>query len=155
VTLHRSADMRYGEQVFEIPVALDDVDWDSDALATVLADRFHAAHQRLYTYALRDQEAVLVNARLSVIGRLPPVDGAISETPAVDVGPKAQRMVYLGGWIQVPVFDFVKLAAGQRIAGPAVIESDTTTVLLRAGDQARFDPRGWLSVAVDRRSIPA
>ncbi len=30
----RSADMRYGEQVFEIPVGLDDVDWDSPALAT-------------------------------------------------------------------------------------------------------------------------
>ena len=73
VTLHRSADMRYGEQVFEIPVPLDDIDWDSPALATILADRFHAAHERLYTYALRDQEAVLVNARLSVIGRLPQV----------------------------------------------------------------------------------
>ena len=69
----RSADMRYGEQVFEIPVSLDDVDWDSPALANTLAERFHAAHERLYTYALRDQEAVLVNARLSVIGRLPQV----------------------------------------------------------------------------------
>ncbi len=73
VMLHRSADMRYGEQVFEIPVPLDDIDWNDPALAAVLADRFHAAHERLYTYALRDQEVVLVNARLSVIGRLPQV----------------------------------------------------------------------------------
>ena len=77
VTLHRSADMRYGEQVFEIPVGLDGVDWASPALAANLADRFHAAHERLYTYALRDQEAVLVNARLSVIGRLPQVERAV------------------------------------------------------------------------------
>ena len=85
VTLHRSADMRYGEQVFEIPVDLDDVDWASPALAANLADRFHAAHERLYTYALRDQEAVLVNARLSVIGRLPQVERVVPDVSAIEV----------------------------------------------------------------------
>ncbi|MDR3532926.1 MAG: hydantoinase/oxoprolinase family protein [Rhodopila sp.] len=155
VTLHRSADMRYGEQVFEIPVPLDDVDWESPALATILADRFHAAHERLYTYALRDQEVVLVNARLSVIGRLPQVAGAVSAAPAVNGGPKTQRQVYLGGWTQVPVFDFLCLAGDQTVQGPAVIESDTTTVLLRTGDTARFDAHGWLDVTIDAPPAPA
>ena len=149
ITLHRSADMRYGEQVFEIPVALDDIDWDSPALATVLADRFHAAHERLYTYALRDQDAVLVNARLSVTGRLGQTEETVPAPPAAHAGPKADRRVYLGGWTRVPVFDFLALAPDQRVAGPALIESDTTTVLLRPGDTARFDARGWLDVAVD------
>jgi N-methylhydantoinase A len=149
VALHRSADMRYGEQVFEIPVDLQGVDWESPALATTLADMFHAAHERLYTYALRDQEAVLVHARLSVIGRLAQVDRLISGNSLMEAGPKARRNVYLGGWIEVPVFDFPALAADQRIAGPAVVESDTTTVLLRPGDTARFDARGWLDVAID------
>ncbi|HEY0184863.1 MAG TPA: hydantoinase/oxoprolinase family protein [Rhodopila sp.] len=148
VTLHRSADMRYGEQVFEIAVPLDDVEWGSPALAATLAERFHAAHERLYTYALRDQEVVLVNARLSVIGRLPATDAAVSRAAAAATRPKAVRRVHIGGWIKVPVFDFLDLAAEQRIAGPAIIESDTTTVLLRLGDTARFDPRGWLDVAI-------
>lgn len=150
VTLHRFADMRYGEQVFEIPVALDDIDWRAPDLATILADRFHAAHERLYTYALRDQEVVLVNARLSVIGRLPP-----TETPAIaaraDTAPKARRSIHLGEWIEVPVFDFQLLAADQTVCGPAIIESDTTTVLLRGNDRARFDRRGWLDIAVAAR----
>jgi N-methylhydantoinase A len=149
VALHRSADMRYGEQVFEIPVGLDGVDWDSPGLAATLADLFHAAHERLYTYALRDQEAVLVNARVSVIGRLPQVDRTMAESSPVEAGPKARRKIYLGGWIDVPVFDFPALAADQPITGPAVVESDTTTVLLRPGDAARFDARGWLDVAID------
>jgi N-methylhydantoinase A len=149
VTLHRSADMRYGEQVFEIPVPLDDIDWDSPALSAILADRFHAAHERLYTYALRDQDAVLVNARLSVIGRLPQVPAMAAEPPGMNAEPKAQRLVYLGGWTRVPVFDFLTLAPDQTIPGPAVIESDTTTVLLRPGDTARFDSHGWLDVAID------
>jgi N-methylhydantoinase A len=141
--------MRYGEQVFEIPVDLEGVDWGSPALATTLANMFHAAHERLYTYALRDQDTVLVNARLSVIGRLPQVDRTMWESSVIEAGPKAQRKVYLGGWIDVPVFDFPALAVDQRIAGPAVVESDTTTVLLRPGDIARFDARGWLDVAID------
>jgi N-methylhydantoinase A len=150
VTLHRSADMRYGEQVFEIAVPLDDIDWDSHALATVLAGRFHDMHHRLYTYALRDQEVVLVNPRLSVIGRLPKVEGTVSRTPTAPAEPKAQRRIFLGGWKHVPVFDFLALAADQSVSGPAIIESDTTTILLRTNDTARFDPRGWLDVTIDR-----
>jgi hypothetical protein len=30
-----------------------------------------------------------------------------------------------------------------------VVESDTTTVLLRGGDTARFDRHGWLEVVID------
>jgi N-methylhydantoinase A len=48
------------------------------------------------------------------------------------------------------VFDFAALGAGQELRGPVIVESDTTTVLLRAGDEARFDARGWLDVAVGR-----
>jgi N-methylhydantoinase A len=55
----------------------------------------------------------------------------------------------------VPVFDFAALAAGQTIAGPAIIESDTTTVLLRPADTARIDPRGWLAIAIDAPPPPA
>lgn len=149
VTLHRAADMRYGEQVFEVPVPLDDVDWNDVNLATALADRFHNLHHLLYTYALRDQEVVLVNARLSVIGRLPQVNGEVVHPAAAGAEPKARRRIYLEGWTDVPVFDFLQLAADQYISGPAIIESDTTTVLLRNGNVARFDPRGWLDVVIN------
>lgn len=148
VTLHRSADMRYGEQVFEIPVSLDGLDWGSADLNSVLAERFHAAHETLYTYALRDQDVVLVNARLSAIGRLPDVAAADPDAPAFAAAPKGRRQVYFGGWTDVPVFDFPSLGTGQPVAGPAMVESDTTTILLRPGDAARFDARGWLDVAV-------
>ncbi|WP_428491051.1 hydantoinase/oxoprolinase family protein [Rhodopila sp.] len=155
VTLHRSADMRYGEQVFEIPVALDNVDWAAADLAATLAERFHTAHRHLYTYAMPDQEVVLVNARLSVIGHLPPVEAAVPAPARAQAAPKAWRKIYLGGVTSVPVFDFAALSASQAIAGPAIVESDTTTVLLRPGDTARFDPRGWLAVAIDAPPTPS
>jgi N-methylhydantoinase A len=148
VVLHRSADMRYGEQVFEIAVPLDDIEWSASDLPVRLAERFHAAHEALYTYALRDQEVVLVNARLSAVGRLRPLPSALRGNMEARAVPKAQRRVFLGGWRSVPVFAFGELAGDQVVPGPAVVESDTTTVLLRPGDQARFDRRGWLDIAV-------
>ena len=155
VTLHRSADMRYGEQVFEIPVALDDIDWTATDLAATLAERFHTAHRRLYTYAMPDQEVVLVNARLSVIGHLPSVEAAVPTPAHAQSVPKSRRTIHLGAAIGVPVFDFAALSADQTITGPAIVESDTTTVLLRPGDTARFDPRGWLAIAIDAPPTPA
>jgi N-methylhydantoinase A len=148
ITLHRSADMRYGEQVFEIAVVLDGVDWDATDLGVALAERFHSAHEALYTYALRDQDVVLVNARLSAIGRLDQAEVPGSHAPTAAAAPKGLRQIYLAGWVDVPVYDFPALSADQQISGPAIVESDTTTILLRNGDTARYDPRGWLDVAV-------
>ena len=145
VAIRRAADMRYGEQVFEISVDLDTVDWNS---APAIEEAFHQTHERLYTYALRDQDVVLVNARAAVIGRLSPAPHAASDRTAVASEAKARRRVHLGSWTEVPVHDFAALAPDQHLTGPAIVESDTTTVLLRPGDLARFDARGWLDVAV-------
>ena len=144
----RSADMRYGEQVFEIAVPLHDLDWEAPTLAQDLGEAFHRAHEALYTYALRDQDVVLVNARMSVIGRLPAAATASASGSTLPVGAKGNRRVYLGGWTEIPVFDFGALAADQTVSGPAIVESDTTTVLLRSGDRGRFDQRGWLDMTV-------
>ena len=63
--------------------------------------------------------------------------------------PFATRRARLGGAEQdLPVFDFVALAPGQEVAGPAIIESDTTTVLLLDGDVAQMDGRGWVTVTL-------
>ena len=148
VTVRRSADMRYGEQVFEIAVPLDAMDWTAPTLAADIEAAFHARHESLYTYSQPDQDVVLVNARASIVGRLPPASGVSGRTATVPAAAKSRRRIHLGAWTDVPVFDFGALAAGQHIAGPAIIESDTTTVLLRGGDTAHFDARGWLDLTV-------
>ncbi len=147
VALRRAADMRYGEQVFEVAVPLDAVDLAQADAAAHVAEAFHARHAALYTYAMRDQDPVLVSARLSVIGRLPD-----AETPPpiqAQAARAGRRRAWLeGGWMDLAVFDFAALAPDQALQGPAIVESETTTVLLRPGDAARFDGRGWLEIAV-------
>jgi N-methylhydantoinase A len=148
IHVRRSADMRYGEQIFEVNVPLDGLDFESADLVPQMAAAFHARHEALYTYALRDQEAVLVNARVAVVGELPslPQEGDLASGPAA--APRGSRRIYLGGWHDVPIYAFSELAPGQAIAGPAVIESATTTVLLRAGDRATTTAFGWLDIDV-------
>ncbi len=150
VEARRAADMRYGEQVFEIGVPLDDVAWDQPGLGDRVRAAFHAQHEALFTYALRDEEVVLVNARIAVVGRLPPMPSAEAVRNAVPAAPIARRRILLadGAVVEAPVFDFETLAPDQRIAGPAIVESATTTVLLLPGDSARMDARGWLEIAV-------
>jgi N-methylhydantoinase A len=144
----RSADMRYGEQIFEVNVALDGIDWNAADLLGQLAAAFHRRHEELYTYAMPDQEAVLVNARVAVIGALPdpPQEPAVADRPPA--ASRTHRRIYLAGWRDVPIFDFDALAPGQTVDGPAVIEAATTTVLLRQGDRAQVSAIGWLDVAL-------
>jgi len=148
IRLRPSADMRYGEQVFEVSVPLDHVDFDQDDLLRQMADAFHGRHEQLYTYSLRDQEVVLVNARVAAIGELP----ALPQEPALAPRPPApgvsEREIYLGQWLKVPIYHFNALAPGQRLDGPAVVESATTSVLLRPGDRARTTALGWLDIEV-------
>ncbi len=146
--IRRSADMRYGEQVFEIGVPLDAVDWDAAGLPARIAEAFHTRHEALFTYALRGEEVVLVTARVAAIGRLPalPVQPLPDQPPTA---PVAQRRAFVAGKLQdLPVHAFTALAPGQKLSGPAIVESDTTTVLLLPGDIAWLDARGWLEVEV-------
>jgi N-methylhydantoinase A len=150
VEARRAADMRYGEQVFEIGVHLDDIAWDSPGLADRVREAFHRRHEALFTYALRGEEVVLVNARLAVVGRLPATSSPVAVPAAAPPAPpRGHRRVRLEqGEAEAPVFAFAALAPDQPVPGPAIVESDTTTVLLLPGDAARMDARGWLEVAV-------
>jgi N-methylhydantoinase A len=149
VETRRAADMRYGEQVFEIAVPLEAVAWEEPGLTGRVTDAFHKRHEGLFTYALREEEVVLVNARLAVIGRLPPMaapEAAAGGKPAAAFATRSARIA--GAERALPVFDFAALAADQAVSGPAIIESDTTTVLLLDGDVARMDGKGWLDVVI-------
>jgi N-methylhydantoinase A len=149
VASRRSADMRYGEQVFEVAVPLDGIDWEGPDLAGQLRAAFHARHRALFTYDLPEEEVVLVNARIAVVGKLPTSPPAGLKSSGSAEGVTAQRRILLDGVaVAAPVWSFEALGADQAVAGPAIVESATTTVLLRAGDTARMDARGWLDVAV-------
>ena len=141
--------MRYGEQIYEIDVPLEDIDFaDSDVLAK-LKQAFEQRHEALYTYSLKEQEPVLINARVAAIGKLPatPAEPVANDNNG-DAAAIGSREIYLGQWLSVPVYAFEQLATAQIIDGPALVESETTTVLLRPGDRATTTLHRWLDIEV-------
>ena len=149
VRVQRSADMRYGEQIFEVNVGLDHVDWQAPDILPQLAAAFHRRHEELYTYSLPDQEAVLVNARVAVIGLLPSPPAEPGLAAARPAAPRARRRVHLGEW---------QRGAGLRLRGAGAGAGDRRPGDRRGGDhhraaapgdRARVSAIGWLDVAVE------
>ncbi|WP_244486491.1 hypothetical protein [Bradyrhizobium viridifuturi] len=114
-----------------------------------IEDRFHRRHEELYTYASRGQEVVFVNARVAAVGKVAPgssdAGNAASSAPCT---PRGKRQAWLGAWREVPVYALDDLKPGQSLAGPAVIEAETTTVLVDDGDRVTVNPLGWLDITL-------
>jgi N-methylhydantoinase A len=145
----RSAEMRYGEQIFEIDVPLDDVDWNAASLVEQIEDRFHRRHEDLYTYASRDQEVVFVNARVAAVGEVSRRgQEEKSVPPAAACSPRTARQALFGTWREIPVYSLDDLRPGHSLDGPAIIEAETTTVVVGARDKVTVNALGWLDIAL-------
>ena len=149
IAIERLAEMRYGEQIFEIDVPLDGIDLNSPTLMSEIEERFHLRHEELYTYASRNQEVVFVNARVAAVGQVaiaePKARAVAAARPCV---PRCRRNAYFGAWRQVDVFALDDLNAGDALNGPAIIEAETTTVAINEGDQLSVNAQGWLDIRV-------
>src|SRR3954452_405805 len=149
VSIERSAEMRYGEQIFEIDVSLDGLDWNADDLVDRIEQRFHRKHEEMYTYASPGQEVVFVNARVAAVGAVAPGDQ--DTRPAASSGactPRGKRQAFFGGWLEVQVYALEELQPGHSLTGPAIIEAETTTVLIDTGDRVTVNALGWLDISL-------
>ena len=151
VSISRSADMRYGEQIYEVDVSLEDVDFSDDDLLKSISDRFHKRHEELFTYSLPDQDAILVNGRLAAIGALPDLPQEPKTEVRAASGHRTTRRIFLAGWVDAPIFNLEELVPSQKIEGPAIIESSTTTVVLRYNDKAEVTDNLWLNILVGKQ----
>jgi N-methylhydantoinase A len=149
IATERSAEMRYGEQVFEIDVPLGEVDWSAPDLVDQIEELFHRRHEELYTYASPGQEVVFVNARVAAVGQ---VSRRVTDTKAVQpakaCSAQAKRPAFFGTWRDVPVYSFEHLLPGHSLTGPAIIEAETTTVLVDTGDRVDVNALGWLDITL-------
>jgi N-methylhydantoinase A len=145
----RHADLRYAKQGFELTLEVPPGPLDAAWLAR-LTESFHAAHERLYTFAQRTVPVEVVTLRLRAIGLVDKID--LPEIPsAAGAQPVAyeQRSVRLDGirLANVPVYRREALLAGQRLRGPAVVDQLDTTTLVFTDYTAEVDRHGNLIVA--------
>jgi N-methylhydantoinase A len=116
-------------------------------LAEQTENRFHRRHEELYTYASPGQEVVFVNARVAAIGQVTSRPQAvIPVSSSATCVPRGTREAFFGEWREVPVYSLESLAPSQSLRGPAIIEAETTTIVVNVGDQVMVNALGWLDI---------
>ncbi|HEY1363588.1 MAG TPA: hydantoinase/oxoprolinase family protein [Xanthobacteraceae bacterium] len=154
IVVRRAADMRYVGQEHAVTVELP-----LDAFAREDRDaikrRFDAMHAQRYGTSAPAEPAEIVSLRSTVIGIMrKPEQVKIARggrTPA-KAASTGRRPVHLdGGFVPVPTYARAALAAGNRIAGPALIEEHASTTVLLGGDRLEVDGCGNLLIEVGGR----
>ncbi len=141
-------DCRYIKQYHEVsvPVPLDAV-LRHDAAA--IAKAFHAEHLRLYGYSLEAERSPveIINVRLQAIGATdrPTYRSEAAGSPNASAALKGRRKVYIAErdtFAQVPVYDGHRMRCGHRVAGPALVEQQTTAIVISDGFDCLVDALG-------------
>ena len=149
VQFERSVDLRYAGQSFELSVPVPDGPVDEDAMSTV-AERFHDRHRQRYGHAYEDESIELVTLRTRARGIVetpdlhpPAVDGTVADA-VTDVRP-----VHYGGTVHdARIYDRALLPTDSTFEGPAVVEGQESTVVVRPEQSVTVDEYGSLLVEV-------
>lgn len=151
-----SADLRYVGQFHEVSVPFEGEDLQALDLDDLMA-RFHTRHDQLYGYAVPGAPMELVTLRLTAIGRTqkPQLPRTPMQGGGSDHARKGKRRAYLphlNDFAEIPVYDGDKLAHGNRVQGPALIEQATTTVLVPNEYDVECDALGSFVLLVKKIS---
>jgi len=154
IAIGRAADMRYVGQEHAVTVDIPlDVFQNQDRAA--FKRHFDAQHEQRYGYSSPKENAEIVSLRSSVSGlmRKPayePIAAGAQDTTAAAIGSRPVYFADGGGFIMTPTFDRDRLAAGNVIAGPALVEEYASTTVLHPGDALTVDSFGNLLIDVKR-----
>jgi N-methylhydantoinase A len=139
------AEMRYRGQSFQINVALPATAVADGDLAAIEAV-FHAENDRLYQQSNTAAQVEFIELRVRILGGLPTPPAETARQPAVRTKPEptAIRPLRFGGTAaqDAPVLARARMAPGQQVAGPAIIEQSDATILVPPGYRAIVEPTG-------------
>jgi N-methylhydantoinase A len=155
IAIKRAVDMRYVGQEHAVTVDLPmEVFEKKDRKA--IKDHFDAQHEQRYGTNAPAERAEIVSLRTAVTGvmRKPPQEkiAAGGPEPAKAAFTGKRPVYYEGeGFVDTPTYARAALVAGNKIAGPALIEEHASTTVLAPGDQATVNAYGHIEIAVAGR----
>ena len=155
ITVERSADMRLAGQMHEINVPLPG-GTINEASLDAIERAFAEVYRRRYTSLYRGAEIEAISFRVRVLGPTPALSlhqaGGTNDTTRKR---KGTRQAWFGdGFVEAVVYDRYALTAGDRIAGPAIIEEREATTLVPPGDSATVDQHLNLRLAIGGAAPP-
>ena len=152
VTLSRSADVRLVGQIHEINVPIPEGELDGSQ-SEGIEDEFHRIYQELYSRKNLSIPIEVQNWRSLVSGPQPYLQlrkETVQPNADAGVAQNGSRSAYFpgaNGFVDCPVFDRYRLPAGCRIAGPAIVEEEESTTVIRPADSATVDQ--WLNLVIE------
>lgn len=154
VRLDWSIDLRYSRQVHEVTTPVRGT-WplDEATLAGVITD-FEALYERKYGKgsAYREAGMEMTQFRLTARGLMerPEIEAESTGGPDASAARVGRRPIFVeaaGAMVESDIYDFERLQPGNVVAGPAVIHTPITTIVLQAGQTGTLD--GYRNVIVD------
>ncbi len=146
VRLDWAVDLRYSRQVHEVTTPVRSATPLDERGVQQLADDFEAVYERKYGKgsAYREAGMEMTQFRLKACGlmerpKLEPLPLGGSDASAARV---ARRPIFVeaqGGMNEADIYDFERLMPGNVVAGPAVIHTPITTIVLQAGQCGSCD----------------
>jgi N-methylhydantoinase A len=154
IDIERSADMRYVGQEHAVTVDLP-IELFRNQDRDGIKARFDAVHQTRYGFSVAAEKAEIVSLRSAIIGQMkkPAFEHIAKGGPDPDKAAfRGKRPVYFAstGFVDTPTYDRPALKAGNKIAGPALIEEHASTTVAHPGDQVEVDAFGDLVITVRR-----
>ena len=136
INTYRSLEMRYVGQIHECTVNIDFFEITEETLQNI-KEAFHNRHEELYTYSEKDSPVELVNIESTIYGRIDrPNYSELENKGQINDALKISRNLIFsekGNSLKTLVYDGNKLSPGNLIDGPAVVEEDTTTLVIESG----------------------
>jgi N-methylhydantoinase A len=146
VRLDWAVDLRYSRQVHEVTTPVRSATPLDERGVQQLADDFEAVYERKYGKgsAYREAGMEMTQFRLKACGlmerpKLEPLPLGGTDASAARV---ARRPIFVeaqGGMNEADIYDFERLMPGNVVAGPAVIHTPITTIVLQAGQCGSCD----------------
>ena len=145
-----AVEARYPHQIWEIEVPLPSRRFEGETDRQALVAAFHAAHKDLFEISDPGSEIELVTWRARVRCRLRETgSGPLAMEVSTGTMMPRRRIFFAGsGWTEAEVRRFEAMPVGDHVAGPAIVESSFTTVVIDPGATATRLVGGGLSIAV-------
>ena len=145
VTLQPGYRMQYRGQLNDLEIespiqsASTAADWDK------LVQAFNETYGRVYAASARSPELGYSVTGAIMRGTVPipkpkiPKDPEGGPAPAEDAKLGTRRFYRKGQWVDAQLYRMERLTPGNRIAGPAIVESDATTFVVPSGFETWLD----------------
>jgi N-methylhydantoinase A len=159
VTLLPALDMRYVGQSFELTLQMLDDAAGAPGPDSRIADRFHQAHLRRFSYASQREPVEIVNLRLKAIGRT--AKPHFARQPLGDPDPRAAHIGHKATHfaegdsshtarpMPTALYQRDRLTPGNVVVGPAILFQLDTTTVIPPGWAATVD--GWSNLLVEKQ----